>query len=320
MKKYNILITGVGAIIGYGIISSLRKSKYEVNIIGIDIYDDAVGQVWCDKFYQAIRASDERYIQYLRDIINKESIDLAFFGTEQEILKVVNSKQELLEVYHKFVLNTPEVLKISQDKWRTYQFLLEHNIQAIPTAIEGNYMELKKEYGEVLLIKPRQSYASKGLVIVDNETDYNYWKDKMKNQFMVQKIIGNEENEYTVANFGYGDGNATEPICFRRKLGSGGATVKAEVVHIEGLKDVVQSITKNLKPLGPTNYQFREEKGKYLLLEINPRLSSSTSLRTLFGFNEAEMCIKYFIEKKTIEKIEYECGSAVRYIADLRKI
>lgn len=47
-RKYNILVTGIGAIIGYGIIKSLRNSKYDCNIIGIDIFNDAIGQkmVW----------------------------------------------------------------------------------------------------------------------------------------------------------------------------------------------------------------------------------------------------------------------------------
>ena len=50
MPDYNILVTGVGAIIGYGIINSLNKSKYELNVIGADIYPDAVGRAWCDGF------------------------------------------------------------------------------------------------------------------------------------------------------------------------------------------------------------------------------------------------------------------------------
>lgn len=45
-----ILVTGVGAIIGYGIIRSLHVSQYPVKIVGMDIYSDAIGQKWCDVF------------------------------------------------------------------------------------------------------------------------------------------------------------------------------------------------------------------------------------------------------------------------------
>ena len=90
MRRYNILVTGVGAIIGYGIISSLRKSRYDCFIVGMDIYDDAAGQVWCDVFLQAIPAADENYIAFLKQVIDEYHIDLVFFGTEQEIQKCPN--------------------------------------------------------------------------------------------------------------------------------------------------------------------------------------------------------------------------------------
>ena len=41
-SKVNVLVTGIGAIIGYGIIKSLRVSGLNVNIVGMDIYRDAV--------------------------------------------------------------------------------------------------------------------------------------------------------------------------------------------------------------------------------------------------------------------------------------
>ena len=94
MRKYNILVTGVGAIIGYGVIASLRKSKYDCKIVGMDIFYDAAGQVWCDEFVQAILAADKNYISFLKEQIDRYNIDLVFFGTEQEIKKCYESKEE----------------------------------------------------------------------------------------------------------------------------------------------------------------------------------------------------------------------------------
>ena len=67
MKKsqYTILVTGVGAIIGYGIIKSLRKSGYNLVIIGMDIFADAVGRHWCDYFEQAVRTDTAEYLTFL---------------------------------------------------------------------------------------------------------------------------------------------------------------------------------------------------------------------------------------------------------------
>ena len=106
MSKYNVLITGVGAIIGYGVIKSLRKTDLDVCIIGMDIYDDAVGQHWCDQFIQSIPASDIEYITFLKNIIKEHNINIVFFGTEQEIYRVYHERKELGEYYKKMVTKT----------------------------------------------------------------------------------------------------------------------------------------------------------------------------------------------------------------------
>jgi carbamoyl-phosphate synthase large subunit len=54
-----------------------------------------------------------------------------------------------------------------------------------------------------------------------------------------------------------------------------------------------------------------------MLLEINPRISSSTSLRAAFGYNEAEFCVRHYLEQALITQPEIRFGYAVRYIADL---
>jgi len=316
MRKYNILVTGVGAIIGYGVISSLRKSKYDCNIVGMDIFDDAAGQVWCDEFIQAILASDDRYISFLKDIIDKHQIDLVFFGTEQEIQKCYQSKDELGEYYEKLVINTGEAIELSEDKWKTSCFLKESGINYIKGSIDCDFEKAKGLYGLPLLLKPRKSYASKGIIKTDSKSEFDAWKKEQGEQFMVQEMIGDENHEYTAATFAFGDGSCIKPIVMRRKLSKAGATDKAIVEPVPEIDVEIYKIVKALKPIGPTNFQFRLHKGVYLLLEINPRISSSTSIRTAFGYNEAEMCIEYFIEGHKPEERNLLSGKAYRYITE----
>src|SRR5690242_6982667 len=85
---YTILVTGVGAIVGYGIIRSLRASRFPVRIVGMDIYPDAVGQHWCDTFEQAVRADDPRYCEHVAALIRRHSIDLVIPGIEQDLYRL----------------------------------------------------------------------------------------------------------------------------------------------------------------------------------------------------------------------------------------
>ncbi len=316
MRKYNILVTGVGAIIGYGIISSLRKSKYDCFIIGMDIYNDAAGQVWCDEFVQAILASDDEYIDFLKGVIDKHQIDLVFFGTEQEITKCYLCKEKLGDYYRKLVINADKVLELSEDKWDTALFLKANGLNYIRGSVDCDFFEAKNEFGLPLLLKPRRSYASKGIIRTNSEEEFNAWKREYGKQFMVQEFVGDDDHEYTASTFAFGDGTCIEPIVMRRKLSKAGATDKAVVEPVQQINEEIVKIVNCLKPIGPTNFQFRLHNGKYLLLEINPRISSSTSIRTAFGYNEAEMCIEYFVENHKPKNKKLLMGRAYRYIAE----
>lgn len=316
MTRLNILVTGVGAIIGYGIVNALRMSGRSLNIVGMDIYADAVGQHFCDHFIQSKRADSEEYLDFLIDIIRRHNINLVFFGTEQELYKVSDFRSKLPEYSQRLVLNSKHVVDISKDKLKTYFFLSENGIESIPTRIDGSFQSLSQELGLPFILKLRHSYASKGIFQIEDEKDFNYWKEKAVGDHIFQELVGDDGHEFTVAIFGQEKNEASKPFILRRRLSGEGATSKAVVEHIPELSVAVMHLADILRPVGPTNFQFRQHQGKFLLLEINPRISSSSSIRAAFGYNEPEMCIRYFLENGNIEPPALKLGSAVRYISD----
>ncbi len=107
------------------------------------------------------------------------------------------------------------------------------------------------------------------------------------------------------------------PLTFRRRLSSAGNTLEAEVVRqLDAIDRAVDRLSKHFRPVGPTNLQFRLEGDTPYLLEINPRFSSSNSLRTAFGFNEAEMAIEYYFHNKVPDTPPLKDGIAWRYTED----
>lgn len=312
---YNILVTGVGAIIGYGIVKSLKKSKYPVNVIGMDIYEDAVGQHWCDHFEKGVMAKDPLFTDFLIEVISKYKIDLVIPGIEQDITRISADYEKLGNINVKFVINNRELLRVSDDKWLTHQKLETAGVQSIPSYIQGEYHHISNEVGKPMLLKPRRSYASKGILEIDSEADFDYWKNKIGANFMVQKIVGDSSSEYTAGVFVTRSGQS-QKIVMQRQLSGEGSTSKAKIIKNQALEAEIDKLIQIFRPEGPTNFQFRYENGHYYLLEINPRISSSTSLRSSFGFNEAEMCIEYYLEEKDPKLRELKTGNAVRYIED----
>ena len=85
---------------------------------------------------------------------------------------------------------------------------------------------------------------------------------------------------------------------------------------VERLDRAVERICRVMKPIGPTNLQFRMEGEHCYLLEVNPRISSSTSIRAALGYNEAKLCIEHYLEGK-ITMPEVKAGYAIRYIDEV---
>lgn len=316
MKTYNILVTGVGAVIGYGAVNALRRSKFSVNISGMDIFADAVGRQWCDQFVLGVKASDDRYCDFLAETIDSLNIDLVLFGLESEIFKIYDQRHGYKADFSKLMLNEYALTDLSRDKWIFNNYLARNGFATIKTMIEGSYAEVQTALGKTFLVKPRSSSASKGISLIESEADYLYWQYKLGDNFMVQEIVGDEDHEFTVGAFGLGDGQLAQTIAFQRRLNREGSTSKAKTVSLPKLEYEVGRLAEIFKPVGPTNFQFRQHQDDFLLLEINPRMSSSLSIRVEFGFNEPEMCIEYFLEHKVPAHSRLSNGSAVRYFSD----
>jgi len=316
-KPITVLITGVGAIIGYGLINSLRKSNYDCRIIGIDIFHDAVGQKWCDKFIQGVRADSEEFIDFINNIVKTEKVDLLIPGIEQDLKALIEGFDDL-DHSAKYSLNNKALYQTFDDKKMTYKFL-EGTADLIPYIDYSDtlYEKAVETFGLPFILKQDISYASKGVAAIQEKQDYDFYIDRFGSGCMAQQKLDIKDREYTCSLFGLGDGSFVNPTCLRRELSQEGATKKALNVKVD--KTLLETMTKICQKChfeGPTNLQFIEYEGKYLLLEINGRVSSSTSMRELFGVNEAQMCIDYYLMDKKPETKTQRYGTIMRYIGD----
>ncbi|WP_028621825.1 ATP-grasp domain-containing protein [Pseudomonas sp. Ant30-3] len=313
-----VMVTGVGAIMGYGLLKSLRAADPSVRLVGTDIYDDAVGRGWCDAFEQAPLTAAAEYGQWLSDTVARHKVDLLIPGIEQDIHWLSDNRALLATFACQVVLNNQHLINLSRDKWAMDQALVAlGDASRIPSFLSGDFQTLKAVLGLPFLLKPRRSYASKGLVWVRQESDFTPHAALLGEHLMAQPIIGSAADEFTVAAFGDGKGGTGPTINFQRSLASDGSTAKARVYQDDSLDQTVIRLCRAFKPMGPTNLQFRRGTNNiWSLLEINPRISSTSSIRRAFGYNEAAMCLDHYLDNKTLHQPSIRSGFAVRYIED----
>ncbi|MBW0004886.1 MAG: ATP-grasp domain-containing protein [Hyphomicrobiales bacterium] len=311
-----VLVSGVGAVIGYGIVRSLKQRRPQIHVIGTDIHDHAVGQAWCDVFIKCPPVIAEHFPSFLLELIRDHEIGCVFSGFPQEIPFLASLQAELEDDNARVVLNSASSLALGTDKWE-----LAKAVHLEPLAIETRLVtsqvcfdDLAGALGCPFVVKPRAGSASRGLAIISGKDD---WRHVIRDGSLIaQTIIGTADDEYTAAIHGDGEGAFTASIVMRRWLGREGNTVRAEVVASAPFLDAFRSVCELARPIGPTNLQFRLDRGIPYLLEINPRISSSTYMRSLCGYNEALMAYDHYVNGALPEQPVVQPRRLIRYCED----
>lgn len=319
-ESITVAVTGVGAIIGQGIVKSLRCSRHMPRIVGIDRSDRSPGPHLVDVFEKKpdCQEDDARYLEYWAHIIKAHGIQLILPGLEIDMAFFDRHRAFFEKAGAKLALNRPALILLTSDKWEFGETLARIGYPQIPSVKPASWGSAVAALGTPpFLLKPLNGNGSRGIVLLQDERDFEYWHAKANYDWMLQRIVGTPEQEYTVGIFGLGDGQMVGPLIFRRRLSAAGNTLEAEVVCKHPvLEAAVGKLAALFQPLGPTNLQFRVENDIAYLLEINPRFSSSNSLRTAFGFNEADMSIDFYLFDKRPAAPDTTTGIAWRYSED----
>lgn len=311
-----LLITGTGAIIGYGALRSARGLP-GVRCIAADMFGHAAGQHFAHAFEQAPMTASTDYGAWLNKIITRHKVDLLLPGIEQDVAWLARAVASGHAPSVALALNRPELIELSSDKI-AFDLCLEDMGEParIDAATQGDFVTLAKRLGLPFLLKPRRGYAGKGIIRVATLEDFAPHADLLGEVYLAQRIVGTEEDEYTVSAF-CDAGRICAVIALRRHLSPEGATARAQTVDAAPFLQIMTRLCDAFKAEGPTNFQFRVAGGTPFLLEINPRISSATSLRTAFGYNEVAMCIDHFLLGRPVTQPDLRSGEAVRYIEDI---
>ena len=276
-----------------------------------------VAPAFCDIFEQARPTIDSGYMRWLLETIRTYKVDMVIPGIDVDMYKWAEHAMEIAASGTAVMLNKLDLVKICGDKWAFYEVIRDAGIGcAIDSSLSQSFEELAGQYGLPFLLKPRRGFGSKGIVRVDSAKTFDSHKADMGTLLMAQPIVGNDGEEFTTSAFCDGSGGFWTSMTLRRRLSKDGFTEKAEVSDSEEFHEAMLNLCRRFEPLGPTNFQFRRCKTGPKLLEINPRISSSTSIRAAFGYNESAMAVDFFLEKRHPVQPVIRRGKAIRYVEE----
>lgn len=319
MRRVRVLVTGVGGNVGQGILKALRLSKLNLKIVGTDASPYSAGLYRVDQGYLVPRAGQKNYLAEMIKICREEKIGCVMLGPDQELLTMAENRQIIEnESGAKVIISSTNVIETGNDKWLTYLFLREANLNYpksfIPTSPEEN-LALAERIGFPLIVKPRIGFGSKEIYLVRQKEQLNPILPRVSNP-IIQEYLWPDDQEYTSEVFVLSDGSIYGTITMKRRL-LRGTSVVAMCEDYPEIKTEAQKAALALKPLGPCNFQMRLTQGGPTIFEINPRFSGTTVARAKFGFNSPENAIRHFILGERLEPPKIEKGVMLRYWEEL---
>lgn len=277
----NFLITAANSDISIGISRILRLTFPDARIIGVAPDGNLPGSHFFDKVYPIPLVQDFLcYQKKMNNILVENGIDVLCPISEQELMVYYQEKYKPIA---KTVINPPEVLENFLDKFKTFQWLIKHEVNVPETIL------LSEEPDKLLnkcVIKPRSSAGSKNMYYVSDKFLFDALRKSMANnleKYIVQRCVGSISDEYTCAVWRFK--STYREVVLKRKL-VGGLTGEAEVVVNSDISSLLNKIAQNIKGDFFINVQLRLENGVPYVFEINPRFSSTVMLRHKVGFQD----------------------------------
>jgi carbamoyl-phosphate synthase large subunit len=302
-----VLIAGIGgASLGTELLKCLRLAG-GYRIIGCDISPTAFGLF--EEGMAATHIIDQgNYIESILELCGAEGIDWIVPGGEEPMVLLSAAEDRLLKVGTRLVANSRQVIATFSDKARGFERLAALGIP-IPLTHE---LATDADAGRVdtpCIVKP--ATGSGGSVLVFFAADpgevaiYADYIRRTGGRPIAQEYIGVEEGEFTIGILSLPDATVVGSIALRRSLdsklsvamrGRGGVVSsgysQGYVGDFPDLRRQAEAIARAIDSRGPINVQGRVRDGVLIPFEINPRLSASSYLRAMAGFNEVDYYLR----------------------------
>ena len=322
-KRANVLVSGVGGIVGQGIIKCLNmanddeRSSLRYGIIGANASPFAAGLFMVKKGVIIPKANDDKYIASLIDIIKGNKVTAVYVGTDPELVIISKNKKFIEEETSARVLVNPlNVIDIARDKWKTFRFLKENSFPCAESSIPEFLTSFLDRHKFPLVVKPREAFGSLQFHVVNDRLELDYaisnivkcgWRP------IIQEYLAGEDNEYTTGVLIDSEHSRVISSVSIQKYLKFGQTYKALIDDFIEIRKLSEKISLTLGARGAVNIQSKLSDGINKVFEINPRFSATCPMRAVAGINEPDLHYRNAVLGQTIKLNSYKKLICMRY-------
>lgn len=266
-------------------------------------------------------SNEKDFIEDICQICDEYSINL-IIPTGTRMTNAVSRLKPQIETQTQATVAVDDYQKLEQatDKWLCYLLAKRTNVSMPKTYLieqDSTPEEVEREIGLPLVIKPRLSYASKGVQFVrTSEELIQALKDSGDKKCIAQECIAGQLHDVTSCSR---NGQAFAMLTQQRVVSLydfGGGGIVNLTTREPKLMALAKQIISDLSWNGILQFDFiQDEDGDFYLLECNPKFWGTTQLTISAGLNVAQYTVDVFTQKEVPEhSLEYQDGILYRWI------
>jgi len=338
MKNLTILVSACGSPSMPGIIECFRSnSERKIKIIGMDMSDEPSVKYLVDRFYKVPPVTDDNYCEIVLEICQKEHVDIYFPLISAEVSAVSKKIDDFKKINVIVSISDLAAVSISNDKLRTYKLLSSKKIPT-PNFFEVNSLDDFVEGCKVLgypnkavCLKIVDGSGSRGVRIIDSsKSRYDIFINEKPNSFftsyddmlnilrestelhkmlLVEYMPG---TEYTVDALA-SNGKVLFMVGRENVVSLMSIAQESIVTYDEEAYKIAESVIELLKYDGNIGFDFmRDESGRPMLMDINPRITATVSVIAAAGVNLPYLRIKQLLNEPLPKELKINYGTRIK--------
>lgn len=311
-----VLVMAVGSPLGQSILKAVQQSALPSRVFVADISRLAAGfHISQAEPVVLPLVKDADYFERLTQFVNAQRINVVFPVIAPEHKFFAQHEAFFRDRGVHIVSCAPDVYELCNDKYRSMVFLRERGIGAPDTelCVKDAAIEAFLERNTFpVLLKPRFGASSADIFkAIDKDRLFGILRGFCRDYFVVQTFL-DDPRDYTVGTYISRDRTFRATFVIEREL-KFGLSYRGKVICDEGIRTHCLAIGEATQATHSINVQLKMVDGKPFTYEINPRLSSTTSVRAHFGFNEPDLIMRDLFGSLEGFSLQTRTGQFMRY-------
>lgn len=278
------------------------RTKLGINgsVITADATEDAPATFFSDRNYKISRVNSDTYLQELMDICIGERISLIVPTIDTELLPLALNR-EIIEskTDAKILLSSTDLIKNCRNKYDTAEWL-----QTLGFLTPKIYAyDPSSEYSFPLFIKPFDGSSSINTFKINNREELNFFVKYIPN-YIIQEYI--EGIEYTIDVLADLQGNPLYIVPRKRLATRSGEISKGRISKDPEIIRLIGELVEKTRPIGPITVQGIMSKGRFYIIEINPRFGGGVPMSITAGAKIPEKIYKILNGTPVFYEDDYE--------------